>query len=544
MKWLDNFSTSVKLLVSFGLILLFVVLLIVGTYSGYSDINEKVSIISQNTYKEISTVNLLLSEIKDIKLKLREITTEKKPFQSKLADKELIKITIDSLNFRIENSIKANPDESVLNKLLNTQKLIKKIEQGVDDIYTLIASNNTDSAYLNYSEKLIFDFGETEITLGTIIKDYESSIKSLDSQIQNRIDNQKFTILFIGAIIVVLILLLVAILNLNIASPLLNLTNFTKKVSEGNLNVEIPFTDRRDEIGTLANSFNDMVVSLKVINSELAETIRQINKSSTLIFENTAELASSSTETVAAITETTATVEEVRQTSYLSNKKAKDVTERAQKSFEISEKGQEYTRDTIDGIQKFGNHMNSISDNILKLNERSRAIAEIIAAVNDIAEQSNLLAVNASIEAARAGEHGKGFAVVAQEIKNLAEQSKLSTSQVRVILHDIQNFINSAVLSTEQASKALEIGVETANRAGGVIMELVKSIELAYDASLQIAASNQQQQIGMDQIALAMENIKTASSHNANSTREVENSTGKLQSLSINLSSLVKKFNL
>ncbi|KAA0247852.1 MAG: hypothetical protein EDM75_14275, partial [Chlorobiota bacterium] len=224
--------------------------------------------------------------------------------------------------------------------------------------------------------------------------------------------------------------------------------------------------------------------------------------------------------------------------------KAKEVAERSQQSFDISAAGQESTRSTIEGIQRFGTHMNSISDNILKLSERSRLIGEIIAAVNDIAEQSNLLAVNASIEAARAGEQGKGFAVVAQEIRNLAEQSKQSTSQVRLILQDIQNFVNSAVLSTEQASKALEDGIKTANQAGEVITELAKSIELAFDASLQITSSNQQQQIGMDQIATAMENIRTVSAHNADSTKEVEISTNELLGLGDNLSGQIKKFKI
>src|SRR5690606_7732014 len=125
--------------------------------------------------------------------------------------------------------------------------------------------------------------------------------------------------------------------------------------------------------------------------------------------------------------------------------------------------------------------------------EQGQAIGEIIAAVNDLAEQSNLLAVNAAIEAAKAGEHGRGFAVVAQEVRSLAEQSKQATAQVRTILQDIQKATTAAVLATEQGSKAVEDGVRQTTEAGEAIAALAEMIDEAAQAATQIAASSQQQ---------------------------------------------------
>jgi methyl-accepting chemotaxis protein len=104
--------------------------------------------------------------------------------------------------------------------------------------------------------------------------------------------------------------------------------------------------------------------------------------------------------------------------------------------------------------------MESVAASILHLSEQSQAIGEIIATVTDLAERSNLLAVNAAIEAAKADEQGKGFAVVAQEVKSLAEQSKQATAQVRTILNDIQTAMSAAVMATEQGSKAVDAGVK------------------------------------------------------------------------------------
>jgi len=162
--------------------------------------------------------------------------------------------------------------------------------------------------------------------------------------------------------------------------------------------------------------------------------------------------------------------------------------------------------------------------------------------VNDLAEQSNLLAVNAAIEAAKAGEQGKGFAVVAQEVKSLAEQSKQATAQVRAILGDIQKATSGAVMATEQGSKAVEAGVKLSGEVGESIRVLADSIEEAAQAAIQIAASAQQQFVGMDQVALAMRNIQQASVQNVAGTKQTEIAAQNLRELGQKLKQLVDRY--
>jgi len=162
--------------------------------------------------------------------------------------------------------------------------------------------------------------------------------------------------------------------------------------------------------------------------------------------------------------------------------------------------------------------------------------------VDDIAEQSNLLAVNAAIEAAKAGEHGKGFSVVAQEVKNLAEQSKQATAQVRTILNDIQRATSTAVMATEQAGNAVNGGSVQTARTGEAIQTLARSIQVAAEASAQIAVSAQQQFAGVDQVTIAMENIKQASEQNVEGTRQMELAARNLDTLGRRLKELVAKY--
>ena len=186
--------------------------------------------------------------------------------------------------------------------------------------------------------------------------------------------------------------------------------------------------------------------------------------------------------------------------------------------------------------------MDAIAQTVVRLSEQTQSIGGIIASVTEIADQSNLLAVNAAIEAAKAGEQGRGFAVVAQEIKNLASQSKQATLQVRNILNDVQKATGAAVMATEQGSKAVEAGVKQSAKAGEAILMLSESINEAVQATTQIVSSSQQQVVGMDQIGVAMQNINQAGAETAVSMVQSEKAAKNLNDLGQKLKDMVERF--
>jgi methyl-accepting chemotaxis protein len=186
--------------------------------------------------------------------------------------------------------------------------------------------------------------------------------------------------------------------------------------------------------------------------------------------------------------------------------------------------------------------MEVIAASMAQLSEQGQAVGQIIATVEDISTQSNLLAVNAAIEAAKAGEHGKGFGVVAQEVKSLAEQSRQATSQVRSILGDIQKATAAAVLATEEGGKVVDAGTRQTEVAGGAIQALGSSVNEAAQAALQIAASSQQQLVGVDQVAGAMESIKQASAQNVVSATQLEATARSLNDVGHRLKQMVERY--
>jgi methyl-accepting chemotaxis protein len=275
------------------------------------------------------------------------------------------------------------------------------------------------------------------------------------------------------------------------------------------------------------------------ITRQLREGVDQLSISSAEILAIIAQIASVAIETSSAVSETTATVEEVKQTAQVASQKARYVSESAQKATQISLNGRQSVENAVQGMHHIHEQVEYIAESMVRLSEQNQAIGEIIASVNGLAEQSNLLAVNAAIEAAKAGEQGKGFAVVAQEVKSLAKQSKQATAEVRTILGDIQKATSAAVLATEQGLKAVQTGMKQSTETGESIRLLADSIMEAVQAATQIAASSQQQMVGMDQVARAMENIKQASVENMSGTRQAEIAAQNLHGLGLNLGFLI-----
>jgi methyl-accepting chemotaxis protein len=283
------------------------------------------------------------------------------------------------------------------------------------------------------------------------------------------------------------------------------------------------------------NLKQQFIENLSSFSSSLADA-------TTAIVTATAQQSATSSEQATSVQEVSATVAEVKQTSIQALDHASKVISSAEGAVVASKEGTQAVEESIHGMHDIQRQVEAIAEKILSLSEQTQQIGEIIQSVNEIAEQSKLLALNAAIEAARAGEHGKGFSVVASEIRTLADQSKQATNQVRGILGEIQKATNSAVIATEEGGKKVDAGVALANSAGENIHRLSQAIGESADSGRLISSSSQQQTAGVEQIAVAMQQISQATRDALAAVKRTEEVAHSLRQLSGNMDSLIESF--
>lgn len=334
----------------------------------------------------------------------------------------------------------------------------------------------------------------------------------------------------------------------SILSPIHHLRDGVDRVASGDLTHRIT-TRAKDETGALAQAFNAMVERRKDAEDKAAaladvrektlvrvgEIASQLAAAAEELHATTSSQASGAQEQSAAVAETTAIVEEVVQTSQQAAERAQQVSDVARDASDVGATGQAALGRATTTMDNARDQANRVAASILSLAEQAQSIGEIISSVDDIAEQSNLLALNAALEAAHAGDRGKGFAVVAAEMKSLAEQSKAATVQVRRMLGAIQKQSNDAVLMTEASTRGLGEASTAAESVGASLRTLADAVSSAAQAVAQIAASARQQSGGLQQINQAMRDVAGVANQNLATTRQVGQAARDLTTLGATL---------
>jgi methyl-accepting chemotaxis protein len=541
MKWFINLSTRAKLVLGFGSMWLLLAVVILTAWWSITGITQS----EKNQHEVQFEVALKAAQLRSDQHYIRHQMLEMS-LRTNRSGQEAIEKNVNErarqIDETVESLLRLDPDPQSQSRLGEYKNTLTAYRQGQEQSIALIHEGKIEEArqlVIGVQDERFEKMRLICAELGTIARERVDKQVAQDQQAAR---SSILLFVIIGVIASVLGLGMVAILNQTIAKPLGSIAAVAEGIAGGDLSVEVSAGERADEVGTLARTFEQMVKGLRRSTADISEAVNLLSSSASEILAATTQVASSTAETAAAISETTTTVEEVRQAAQLSSEKAQNVAGSAKRVSQASQTGQKSIEETVAGMRHIRDQMESIARTIVRLSKQSQSIGGIIASVADLADQSNLLAVNAAIEAARAGEQGKGFAVVAQEIRSLAEQSKQATAQVRSILSDVQKATSAAVMATEQGGKAVETGVKQSAQTGEAIRVLGKSVEEAVQAATLIVASSQQQVVGMDQIGVAMENINQAGAETAASMRQSETAAKNLHELGQKLKQLVEQY--
>lgn len=295
-----------------------------------------------------------------------------------------------------------------------------------------------------------------------------------------------------------------------IGKPLSELVNVFNKVANGDLTAKANIRRTNDEVGDLANAvevstgkFRDMIVDVNKVTTEVAQSASQVAASSEEMAATMTKQQQQSSEVASAVTEMSASASEVAQ-------KASEAAGAASESKTQASEGGAVVGQTVSEMKAIAAGVSESARSVADLGKRSDQIGQIVGVINDIADQTNLLALNAAIEAARAGEHGRGFAVVADEVRKLAERTTKATDEVATSIRQIQEETKRAVNLIENGSQRVTHGVELANSAGDALSKITGRSDEMAGMIQAIAAAAEEQSAASEQVAKSISQISEA----------------------------------
>ncbi|NLC55625.1 MAG: hypothetical protein GX774_02160 [Armatimonadetes bacterium] len=271
----------------------------------------------------------------------------------------------------------------------------------------------------------------------------------------------------------------------------------------------------------------NVVRGLAEASSDLSNEMAELTTRAQEFSAVAAEQATGATEQAAAVSEITATMEELSRT-------AQQIAHAAGEALTAAEDGQGAVRQTVAGMEQIKARVDDVATRILSLGEKSQRIGEINEIITDIAGKTHLLALNAAIESAAAGEFGARFAVVAAQVKELADETREATSQVKSVILEIQNAINASVMATGETTNEVARGAELAQRSGSVITEIVDRVQ-------GISVATQQQRSASEQVVTTMRDIQEVVRTSASGSQQVAEGAAGLAAVSQRLGGVVAR---
>lgn len=318
---------------------------------------------------------------------------------------------------------------------------------------------------------------------------------------------------------------------------------FIANVAQGDLSRRLDIAGD-DDLARLGSNLNNMTESLAGMASGTTAAIDTIYGTLEQLQSSISSQSAGASQQAAAVNETTTSLDEIKAMSAQTMEKVQVLGEMAERSRRESEQGGAAVEQAIVGMSAIRERVEGIAQTILALSEQTQQIGEITAVVTNLAQQSKMLALNASIEAAKAGEAGKGFAVVAAEVRELAEQSQQSTAQVQKILQDIRHATDRAVMATEEGSKGVDVGMVSVQRSGEVMRQLGEVVRETAMASQQITAVVRQGFIGLEQVTMAMKELNKVTAQFVGSAQQSKDSSVELRNVAEHLRDSVSLYKL
>ena len=364
------------------------------------------------------------------------------------------------------------------------------------------------------------------------------------SAVDDEVQEATFSVLlFVIPMVIGAVILFIFALRYMFGKPINNLIERVKDIAqgEGDLTQRIE-VNSEDEVGQLGKWFNAFVTKIHDVIAEVTNASTDVAAASTEIAASAEEIAAGMNEQSQQITTVSSAVEEMSASVVEVARKSADAANSANESGRIATEGGSVVDDTITGMRSINDAVSSSAESVQELGKRGEQIGEVITVINDIADQTNLLALNAAIEAARAGEHGRGFAVVADEVRKLADRTTKATEEIAGSIQAIQDETGIAVDKMNAGTDEVTTGVEKAEQAGDALKQIVASAQDVSTMVQSIAAAAEEQSAASEEVSRNIEQIASVTRQTTEGTNQAAAAATQLSQRAETLQQLVGQF--
>ena len=514
MNWFKNLNATPRLMSSFGLMMLLTLAVSYLSITSLGEANQGMQTLYQKEMKGVIAIENIDTSRKDLTGKDRDALIKMDDPESVTKDENAVRADLVIMNANLEAADQyfyTGPGKLLIGHLKQSmpgyQKMVEAVLAAVD------AKDAPRAKAAIYALAPAAAQMSSDITEAVTLKETNA-----EGEYQTNLASYHTARTFvIGS--AALSLLLGIVLSFSIARsfsvPLAMAVEALELVAAGDLTVSLQVYTH-DEVGRMATALNDAVVKLNNTMQEVADSAANASASSQQLASASEAIASGAQEQAASLEETSASLEEITATVRQSADNAQQASQLAAGSKDSALQGQDVVEKAIAAMAE--------------INTSSAKISDIISTIDEIAFQTNLLAVNAAVEAARAGDEGRGFAVVASEVRSLAQRSALAAKEIKVLIQD--------------SMRKVDAGSTLVNRSGETLLGIVGSVKRVTDIVGEIAAASSEQSSGIEQVSTAVTQLDQVTQSNSAQTEELSATAESLSEQAAHLLQLVSTFRL
>ncbi|GFO67368.1 methyl-accepting chemotaxis protein [Geomonas limicola] len=546
---LSKIKISTRLTIGFSVVLLFIVTICSANYYGFTrlrfyiqDLAYNHGTLAENGQVARASINMMRRYEKDLYLNIGDaakVESYKKKWEESL--EQLRRVNEGSLKLLSASSDPAARSHLEMLKTVSGQ--IDGYAAGFGKVYQEIQAGRITTP--QDANRAIGEYKEATHKSETLVTEFSAKMNhEMEGMVRDSVTGSN-NVLFYDMLLAVFALGLTYLMAFtivrSITNPLRRLVATVNSFASGDLTAEVEVTTS-DELGQLMTALKATMVKLRGIMSEVTNTALQVAASSNQL-QSTAVQIATGAEEVASQTGTVATAgEEMFATSSDIANSCQTAAERAGRAKESAQAGAEVVQETIYGMQAISEQVKSAARTVEELGTRSDQIGNIVGTIEDIADQTNLLALNAAIEAARAGEQGRGFAVVADEVRALAERTTKATREIGEMIKAIQLETRGAVAAMAQGVAQVEQGTLSSSRSGEALVNMLDQIADVTQQIHQIATAAEEQSATTSEISTNMSQITDVVAATAQGAAETAAASSTLAQEAQHLQQLVAQF--